>query len=466
MRSELRPDRDSGRHITARVAVVAVVLLTACHDVSAPVETTTGPIVNGVRTSGTTSMLAIPALFASSTASRITPAQLQQRLFDGPSTIGTLTGFYRETSNNRFTLRGRVMPWVRTTVDASDSGDGIEGVSREEDYVIEALRAVDPTIDFGAYDNDGPDGRPNSGDDDGIVDGGVMIVTAESGRNCGPSGAVWPHVSPLSSRKTSDSRFRVADKTPAGVNIVVPAYIIVPAVTCSNELTGIAIAGHELMHLLFNTTEMYSFGSNRELQPNGARLWRTGCWDVMAAGSGWGCGTGPFAEVLTPVHMNPWIKETLGWVRSDTIGRVADTTIALVAAAFGGRTARVLIKPGEYFELEYRQQSGYDAKLPASGVLIYHVTLNRPVTPPTCVAWCTQPPLIVEADDNNGLLRTMDEGGNRGEAGDAFGAPGHTTFTATTKPAALGDDGTPTSLRILGIQIDLAAHVARIHLSN
>jgi hypothetical protein len=38
--------------------------------------------------------------------------------------------------------------------------------------------------DFGHYDNNGPDGVPNSGDDDGIVDGGVVILNSDRNTTC------------------------------------------------------------------------------------------------------------------------------------------------------------------------------------------------------------------------------------------------------------------------------------------
>ena len=35
---------------------------------------------------------------------------------------------------------------------------------------LDAVAQLDPIIDFSLYDNDGPDGIPSSGDDDGLVD--------------------------------------------------------------------------------------------------------------------------------------------------------------------------------------------------------------------------------------------------------------------------------------------------------
>ncbi|NIQ55069.1 MAG: hypothetical protein GWN71_10720, partial [Gammaproteobacteria bacterium] len=59
-----------------------------------------------------------------------------------------------------------------TLLDAAgdENGHGLVG-PRMRDYVTAAIRQADATIDFGQYDNDGPDGIPNSGDDDGYVDG-------------------------------------------------------------------------------------------------------------------------------------------------------------------------------------------------------------------------------------------------------------------------------------------------------
>ena len=59
-------------------------------------------------------------------------------------------------------------------------------------YVDEALKLADADTDFSQYDNDGPDGVPNSGDDDGIVDL-VALVHSESGGECIGSNNLWSH---------------------------------------------------------------------------------------------------------------------------------------------------------------------------------------------------------------------------------------------------------------------------------
>jgi M6 family metalloprotease-like protein len=451
----------------SRLLAAGMATLVGCSGDATGPAPQTGRLVNGVRTAGTTSLLVIPALFAGSTASSITPRMLQERLFDGPSSAGTLPGYFHEISGGRFVLRGVVTPWVRTNVSTTASGSGVEGFSQMQDHAIQALRAVDPSVNFGRFDNDGADGVPNSGDDDGIVDGGVLILTSESARVCGTNVGLWPHTSPLLARNTVGNLFQVQDRTPAGYGIIVKAFAVQSASSCvPGTVTGIGVTAHELMHLFFQVPDMYGLGATSETQLAGARFWRTGCWDVMAAGSGWGCGTLPFPDLQMPVHPNPWVKGLVDWVEADTLDWVRDTVVTLRPAALGGRTVRLLIDAQEYFELEYRQRLSYDANLPGSGLLIYHVKHDRAPTPPTCVAFCTQPPLLIEADANDGLLLTMDAGGNKGEASDAFGVLGHTEFSAETDPPAAGANGLLTTLRVSEIQIDEAARVARFRIST
>lgn len=431
------------------------VALAACAESVAPGVPQGGILVNGVRTAGTTNILLIPALYADAPPPTIDHAHLNSRLFDPANGLGTLTGYFLEASGGRFQLNGTVTQWTRTAI-TRDAGRQSPG---RQAHVIALTEALDPTIDFGRFDNDGLDGRPNSGDDDGIVDGGLIILNSERTRTCGAGPAaearVWPHISRVSGPDGQDSAFTVADKTPGGVNIRIRAFTFQSALQCDGEVAGFGIIAHEAMHLLFRTPEAYSLADPNAVENPDGRIWRTGCWDIMAAGSGWGCGNGPMAEKPIPVHTNPYYKEQLGWIQSDTIGVVADTTITLRPAALKGRTFRILVGPDAYYEVEYRQQMGYDHYIPGSGVLVYHTDRTRTTTP-GCVAFCGQPFMVIEGDVNNTLQTPPASGGNRGELGDSFGGAGRTTFTA---PA-------PSGFRILSVSIDEAGQKATVRIAN
>ena len=80
-------------------------------------------------------------------------------------------------SRGQFELTGEVLPrWYasRSNADAYAGEEG--GYGR---FAREIIEAVDADVDFGRYDNDGPDGVPNSGDDDGYVDY-IFIVSASA----------------------------------------------------------------------------------------------------------------------------------------------------------------------------------------------------------------------------------------------------------------------------------------------
>ncbi|MBI4531699.1 MAG: immune inhibitor A, partial [Candidatus Latescibacteria bacterium] len=86
---------------------------------------------------------------------------------------GSVTHFYNEMSFGRLQIDGVVLPKVYEangvagdyTTPNPKTGIGEFGRFNEE-----VLKKVDADVDFGDFDNDGPDGLPNSGDDDGYVD--------------------------------------------------------------------------------------------------------------------------------------------------------------------------------------------------------------------------------------------------------------------------------------------------------
>jgi M6 family metalloprotease-like protein len=100
------------------------------------------------------------------------PPAFAGQLFD-PERPGSLTRFYRETSQGQFGLRGAAAPkWYasRNPTAAYVAKPGQVGrYGRIGDFTREIIEAADAELDFGRFDDDGPDGVPNSRDDDGYV---------------------------------------------------------------------------------------------------------------------------------------------------------------------------------------------------------------------------------------------------------------------------------------------------------
>ncbi|HXV86876.1 MAG TPA: M6 family metalloprotease domain-containing protein [Gemmatimonadales bacterium] len=411
---------------------------------------------SGTAVSGTLSVAIVQALFSDSPEPHLAIAEVQRALFDGPATFGTLTDSYREMSGGLLNVSGQVLPWVRTGTSVAQAMGTSLGVGASvTPFLLQALALEDATADFGAFDNDGPDGVPNSGDDDGFVDA-LAFQYIETAASCGGP-APWPHRSRIASR--AGAPFQTNDPRAGGGVIQIDDYIIQSTVTCdgSSLLTATVIA-HELGHVL-GLPDLYdaSGGANPE-----QRIWVLGCWSLMAGG-GWGCGNAAARTVADrPPHMGPWEKSQMGWLSEELVGPVRDAAFLLPPVASGGKVLKVPLSAREYLLMEYRPRSGFDQDLPLPGVLVYHVDEDRPVN-----RNASQPRLyrvaLVEADGNNGLGRTAQEGGNRGEATDVFGGVLQRASNQGS-PSTRLNTGAPSSVTLY--RVDLADDAATVRLST
>jgi M6 family metalloprotease-like protein len=392
---------------------------------------------------GAMRMVVVMTLFSDSPEPPFSTQITQQQLF-GQNPLGTLTDFYREISGGRVTLTGSVLPWVRTSVTraaAVGSSMGLGDEARIGQYMVDALQRVDGTVNFGQYDNDGPDGVPNSGDDDGYVDVTVFQYT-EIDASCGGPGP-WPHRSAI--RGWIGQPFRSDDPRPNGQPVLVDDYIMQSVLSCDGEPQTISTIAHETGHA-FGLPDFYD--ATGGILP-AQRRWVLGCWSLMAAGS-WGCGNGASSgKVLKPSHMGAYEKQQLGWIDEMDAGTTGNGLFTLPPVQASGKALRVPLRGGdEYLLLEYRPNTGYDSGLPAGGVLMYHV---EPARPPRPCATCPRIYRVglVEGDGNATLVRTAQEGGNRGEAGDVFGTR---IVSDATTPSLRLNSGQPSNLA-LGITV-------------
>jgi len=418
----------------------------------------------GVRLFGTSRLLVIAARFADGAPPSITSDELQLQLFGGADG-GPIARAFSHASDGGFTLRGQVTRWVTTGVTvAGYSAPPVPGTQAGfAAYVSDAVTLVDGDVDFGRYDNDGPDGFPNSGDDDGIVDGGIAIMNSELNRYCYGGTGRGPHPFALTNFAPNGNRLRTADvRRNSGGNVIeIDGFTLMSASGCSSSSAGGHVLAHELGHLFFALPDLYHpVGGAGEVWAT--RRWVSGCWELMAAGA-WGCGTGPPTLDHRFNTLGAWPRTYVGWVNPVIADPTRDLTYELDPLGRGGTVLRVPIGSEEYLLIEYREPaSGADGKLPASGVLITHVAETLAQFPPTL-----QSPYrvsLIEADDDSTLLRPELQGGNRGVPGDAFGIGG-----ATLRPGvhsrAKAVDGTPFPFEITGITIDAAAHRARVRIS-
>ncbi|MCP4229019.1 MAG: hypothetical protein GY771_02580, partial [bacterium] len=88
---------------------------------------------------------------------------------DGIYPTGSLRDCYQENSFDQYDVEGDAYGWFTTPDNYYNNyNDGNHGLSWGGGAVArKAAELSDPDVDYGLYDNDGPDGTPNSGDDDG-----------------------------------------------------------------------------------------------------------------------------------------------------------------------------------------------------------------------------------------------------------------------------------------------------------
>ncbi len=406
-------------------------------------------------------VVVIQALFSDSQDPAITHDDVSQVLFDGPYENGTITEYYTEVSGGRFTVAGQVLPWVRTSLTMAQtvgSSFGLGGDAQTGTYLLEALQLVDPTVDFAQFDSDGPDGMPNSGDDDGVVDA-VAFQFLEVSASCGGP-AIWPHRAGISFW-TEGTPYTTDDLGDSGEPIVVDDYVTQSTVNCAaTEIHSPSTFAHELGHVL-GLPDLYD--RSQGILPE-ERRWVVGCWSLMAAGT-WGCGTMNVTPWVRPTHMGPWEKSELGWLTTEEIvGAVQGQEFTLQPVQTSGHVLRVPINDTEYFLVEYREKSSFDVDLPVAGVLIYHVDTEIPGNQPNPDGPQIYRVALEEADGNAALARTFLEGGNRGEPGDAFAATQPARFSGSTIPSTRSNAGVASGITFYSIAVEDG--VARLTIST
>jgi M6 family metalloprotease-like protein len=415
--------------------------------------------------------LFVPAIFLrykdSNLATLRDTAQYSTVLFGSVPPSGrpyTIRTYYEQLSNGLFSMQGKVLGWAvldsnevtYTGVPGSCFGNpfgtsncnGIwSGVALADMQVgmAQALAKIDSTgVDWGQFDNDGPDGIPNSIDDDGYVDMAIFVHPALDGA-CGgtTNNHIWSHRYQLFNPYVT--------KTPAsnGGFIKIRDYTFQSGVGGStacdtSQIMPVGTAAHESGHGL-GLPDLYDLTFVTE---------GIGEWGIM--------GSGNYASPLSPARMEAWSLAELGWVNVAAL--TAGGTYSLGAAPLSD--SAFVIRPGgsnsrgEYFLVENREAVASDS----AGIRIHCARSNNP---PRCggglMIWHVDSTiatdngfrqgnqmnslpihgLALEEADGLRQLWCDDNGCNRGDAGDPYpGTSGNTVFSFNSTPAAvMNSDG-------------------------
>jgi M6 family metalloprotease-like protein len=243
----------------------------------------------------------------------------------GQKVYGSMNDHFLEQSYGTFRMEGKAFPHVLVSKNRADYGK--QGSSRQA-LLTEALDLLLAR-----------DGKDALKDFDGLFfmyAGGRMRVARGS--------LYWPH------------RATVRHQGKAW------PYFICPEGGAT--MYDISVLSHEFGHML-GLPDLYARPEN----PGSEGLDR---WCLMSNQTPRG----------RPQHMSAWCKERLGWVKPTLIDPAVPQKLILSPIYKSPKECyKVLTRSdgSEYFLLENRTATGFDASLPAHGLLIWRVVRGRPI---------------------------------------------------------------------------------------
>lgn len=321
--------------------------------------------------------------------------------FSDYDATGSAYDYFRDQSNGRFHPQFDVLgpvslPNKRSYYGANDKyGDD----KHPEEMVIDAVKLLDPTVDFSVYDND----------NDGVIDNVYVFYAGLGEASSYVEETVWPHSWSLSE---ANSPILMADGKK------------VDGYACSNEWesldgqeypTGIGTIAHEFSHVL-GLPDLYS--TNYDESATGLT---PGEWSLMDYGSYSNNGR-------TPPCYSSFERNALKWIDPVLIDGPMNCTLEPLLESNQAYIVQTS-KQNEFFLFENRQQNGWDEYTPGHGMLIWHIDFKQSVFDENTV------------NDNGNHMYVRIVKANNKESNqyiDGWPWPGtanKTSFTSSTRPA-------------------------------
>lgn len=330
---------------------------------------------------------------------------------------GSVKEYFKEVSGGLVDVTGAVVGPYQLPQKLSWYANGNFGIgkpsgtTRARNMAHDAAVAADPAVDFKPYDNDG----------NGFVDAFIVVHAGKGGEQTGNSNDIWSHKWVLPATYVTDAT-------------KIFAYLTIP------EDAKIGVSAHELGHLLFGWPDLYDTDDTSE---------GVGNWCLMGGGSWNGGGD-------IPAHPSAWCKIGQGWASVTNVTTDGSRNIPDVKVS---RDVLRLWKDGtggpEYFLLENRQRTGFDAKLPGDGLLIWHVDEAQPDNTNE-----THYKVGLVQGDNK---RNLELKQNRGDAGDPYpGSSNNQAFSPSSAPSSKSYAGQDTCVSVTNISAAAATMTANV----
>ena len=366
---------------------------------------------------------------------------------------GSFSHFFDAMSFGRWRVRGEVA--ARRYASLGPASDYLADEPTKSGqygrFCLEILEQADREIDFAQFDDDGPDGLPGSGDDDGYVDA-VFVNLLSSPQNflrgnaTGVAGLGLERDFVTGDRDATGRRVRIAPR----MGTVQRARDFVEAV---------GSMCHEYGHVLglpdlYNTSYLVQKGAGPEEDSAGIGGWGLMGWGAM----GWNGDDGPNS-------LCAWSRMQLGWGKVVEIAREREE-MRLPEVGREGEIYRIPLGPDESFLLEHRRRTSsyYDRHLPGEGLLIWHIHLRGVDLECADGRWLDAGYPLGETADAEEGGDNLDfwahdaeyarlHAGNLGDDTDPFDGVRYRTFTSETNPASFTIFGRR-SVHVEAIEID------------
>jgi len=275
-----------------------------------------------------------------------TPQSTFNKVFnqDNYDGTGSVNDYYQEISYGEFGIDATIVgPYTASEnkiyYAGVDNGTSTNYPNNAPCLVEEAVDAAEAAgMDFSQFDNDG----------DGWAESLFVIHAGRGHESTGSPNDIHSHMWSISSGGGTERNYD---------GVRVDLYSIEPELNLGLQTIEIGVICHEYGHILglpdFYDTDSSSFG--------------IGIFGLMSFGS-WG---GDYFTPERPVHMCAWSKTYLGWVVPDDVSiddpsaQIRSVGLYPDVLKLGGET--------EYFLVANRQKDGFDADLPGSGLLIWHI---------------------------------------------------------------------------------------------
>ena len=247
----------------------------------------------------------------------------------GQTVFGSMNDYYKELSYGTFKIEGKFVGWHEVSKKRLEYSSGSGTSAGEKRALLTEALDLFPK---------------KAGKDELKKYDGVFFLYAGSRVQTTRGGLYWPHRATVSYGGRG-----------------IPYFIVQEGGSAMND---ISVFCHEFGHML-GLPDLYA----RPEQPGSEGV---GAWCAMSNQIGGG----------RPQHFCAWSKEQLGWVKPTVIDpSVRQKLILSPIEDDPTQCFKVKVRPdnSEYFLLEVRRKTGWDARLPGEGLLIWRVVNNKPI---------------------------------------------------------------------------------------